>query len=327
MKPVVKRVAAGTGFAGAAALVVLYVAGAFETGRVAPGRAPGPEGLPAPARVAQAVRGEVPLFEEAVGTVRSRARVAVAAQIPGRILSISVNAGAAVKTSELLVVLDDHEAAARFAQAKAHYERTKGFLAQQAATTAQMEVAESDYLQAKAALEHTKIVAPLDGVVSERLAEPGDLAWPGRTLLALHDPRALRLEAQVRESLVSRVKKGAALPVDLPGTGRVVDGTVAEVIPSADPQSRSFVVWVNFEPLEGVYPGMYGRLRIPVGRREVVQVPATAVVRVGQLETVLAKEDDGRWARRLVTTGARLDGGAVEVLSGLAGGETVGTAE
>jgi len=72
-----------------------------------------------------------------------------------------------------------------------------------------------------------------------------------------------------------------------------------------------------------VYPGMFGRLRLPVGEREVVRVPAAAIERIGQLETVLLL-GDGSWSRRLITTGAAFPDGAVEVLSGLAGGETIG---
>jgi len=74
-----------------------------------------------------------------------------------------------------------------------------------------------------------------------------------------------------------------------------------------------------------VYPGMFGRLRIPLGEREVVALPADAVVRVGQLETVTVKVED-HWERRLVQTGLALDDGRIEVLSGLGGGEQVGLA-
>jgi len=82
-------------------------------------------------------------------------------------------------------------------------------------------------------------------------------------------------------------------------------------------------VRVTFEEQAGVYPGMFGRLRLPAGRREVVALPAAAIVRVGQLETVEVHQD-GRWVRRLVTTGQPLAGGGVEILSGLEGGEEVG---
>jgi multidrug efflux pump subunit AcrA (membrane-fusion protein) len=109
----------------------------------------------------------------------------------------------------------------------------------------------------------------------------------------------------------------------LPAARTSVRGTVGEILPSADPQSRTFEVRVNFDPVAGVHPGMFGRLLVPIGDREVVRVPAAAIDRTGQLETVLV-QSDGIWTRRLVTTGAVLADGFLEVLSGLEGGETIG---
>jgi hypothetical protein len=68
---------------------------------------------------------------------------------------------------------------------------------------------------------------------------------------------------------------------------------------------------------------MFGRLRMPLGGRTVVRIPAAAVEHVGQLETVLVK-DGAIWTRRYITTGVALPDGFVEVLSGLAGGEEIG---
>ena len=311
------------GFAALAAAVLLFVAGAFDGDRTQPGRLAPPAGLPPPPATAVAVRGRVPVIEETVGTVRSRRRVAVGAQVIARVVLVAAEVGDRIKAGAPLVALDDADFAARFTRAKAQYERVKGFLARQAATPEQMEAAEAEYLQAKAAVEHTRIAAPIDGVVAERRVEPGDLATPGTPLLVVLDPSALRLEAQVREGLIGQIILDTRLEVELPATGAIVQGTVAEVLPSADPQSRTFEVRVNLDPAPGVHPGMFGRLRLPVGEREIVRVPAAAVVRIGQLETVLV-EAEGVWQRRLVTTGAASADGSVEVLSGLAGGETVG---
>jgi HlyD family secretion protein len=311
------------GLVALAAGVVLYATGVFESGRVHPGRAPEPPGLPAPPRTATAERGPLAVVEEAVGTVRSRRRVEVAAQVSARVTFVGAQVGDRVVAGTPLVALDDADYASRFARARAQYERVKGFLARQAATSEQMEAAEAEYLQAKAAIEHTRIAAPIDGVVAERHVEPGDLAVPGRPLLALLDPGALRLDAQVREELIAHIVVGSKLEVAVPAAGTTVEGTVAEVLPSADPQSRTFEVRVNLEPVARVYPGMFGRLRLPVGERQTVRVPAAAVERIGQLETVLV-QSDGRWGRRLITTGAMLSDGHIEILSGLAGGETIG---
>jgi len=195
-----------------------------------------------------------------------------------------------------------------------------------AAAEAQIQGARNFVTEAEVALGHAEITAPLEGVVTERLVEVGDLALPGRPLLVLLDPKALRLEAEVREGLVARVRTGASLEVEIPAAGASVAGTVAEIIPSADPRSRTFRVRIDLPVAAGVYPGMFGRLRLPVGEREIVRVPLPAVVRVGQLQTVVLKEGD-RWVRRYVTTGRALPDGTVEILSGLEGGEEIGIRE
>ncbi len=303
--------------------VVLYATGVFDRDRVHPGRIPAPAGLAAPPRTAIVERGSVPVLEEAVGTVRSLREVVVAAQVTARVTAVNAKVGDHVSAGSPLLVLEDGDFVARFRRAKAQYERVKGFLARQAATAEQMEAAEAEYAQARVAMEHTHILAPVDGVVAERHVEPGDLAVPGRPLLVVLDPGALRLEAQIREGLIGRIAPGATLDVEVAAAAATVRGTVAEILPSADSRSRTFEVRVNLAAAPGVYPGMFGRLRLPAGEREVVRVPALAVARIGQLETVLA-QDDGRWSRRLITTGAAFPDGTVEVLSGLTGGETIG---
>jgi len=383
----VKRFVSGLGMVALAALLVALATGAFGGERIEPGRGQEPPGEPRPASTATALRGEVDLFEPAVGTVRSRRNVAVAAQVGATVVSVAVEAGQAVGAGTLAVALDDRDLRARLAQAqeglaaaaaavssaekgkaqaearleqaRAAFERTRGFLEAGAATSEQLEAAQAAFLEARAAtaaaeaqiaaaqagraqaeaavtsasvaLGHASVSVPMDGVIAERLVEAGDLAWPGRTLLSVLDPRALRLEARVREGLIAHITVGDELMIELPAVGRRVSGRVAQLLPSADTHSRSFEVRVEFEATQGVLPGMFGRLRVPVGRREVVRLPAAAVVRVGQLEMVLveaaATGRPGRFERRLVTTGGRFDDGTVEVLSGLAGGETVGLPE
>lgn len=308
--------------AGGVAVAVLYALfGRHDA--IAPGTAPEPPSLPAPARIAVAERAATPIFEDAVGTVRSLRQVTVAAQVTARVVSVQARVGDRVTAGAPLVLLDDGDFVARFTRARAQYERVKGFLAKQAATAEQMETAGAEFQQAKTAMEHTRITAPVDGIVAERQVEPGDLAVPGRPLLAVLDPTALRLEARVREGSIARIQPGAKLSVSIPAANIAVEGTVAEVLPSADPRSRTFEVRVNFGARPDVHPGMFGRLRLPVGERDVVRVPAAAVERVGQLETVVVRDETG-WRRRLVTTGAPLADDAVEILSGLHGGETVG---
>jgi RND family efflux transporter MFP subunit len=234
-------------------------------------------------------------------------------------------------------------------QAEADYKRVKTYFEQEAATKKDLEKAEASYRQAKAGVEqakkgtvvakagvqqakqvveearvalgYTKIVAPEAGEVAKRLAEPGDVAWPGKALLLLHAPGALRLEAHVREGLIKKILPGSRLQVAINALNATLDGTVEEVIPSADPLSRTFLVKVAIPVITGLYPGMFGRLLVPLGERPAVVVPAKAVYRIGQVEVVKA-EKNGRWCDCFVKTGKKVDG-KVEILSGLHGNEKV----
>ena len=241
-------------------------------------------------------------------------------------------------------------ARAGFKQAQANYNRVKSYFESQAATAQDLEAAESTFRQAEAGVKraeeglaaagagilqargvvnesaisigYTRILAPEDGVVLKRFVEPGDLALPGKPLVALRTSGALRMEAYVREGLITRVAPGASLEVDIETLDRLVAATVEEIVPYADPDSRTFLVKAAMPPVEGLYPGMFGKLRIPVGLQRIVTVPWPAVRRVGQLELVHVQVGDG-WQTRHVKTGVRL-GDAVEILSGLDGTETIG---
>ncbi len=266
-------------------------------------------------------RTTIPMVETAVGTVESRNRVVISSQINGQILKLPVDAGVSVVKGEVVAELDDREVKARFEQAASKYERIKRLLEKKAATAEQMEEADSAYIQAKTTYGYSKIESPIDGIVSERMVQAGDLAWPGRGLLVVYDPTSLRLEAVVREGLVGSLKKGSTYKVQLPSVGQVVEGTLSEIVPSADPASRSFNVRVNFESTEGVYPGMFGRLLFEVGQRQAILIPNNYIVSVGQLKMVLVAGE--KQERRSVVTGELGEEGLVEILSGLDGTETL----
>jgi HlyD family secretion protein len=331
-------------------VAVLWFGDAFEADKVEPGEEEMPPGLAPPEVQGQALRENRPAFYVAVGTIRSRTEATVSAQVSGRVTGVKVDAGEAVKQGDLLATLDSQEIESRVGQARSgldaakaeladaelHYGRIKRLLPERAATQVQMDTADARLKQARAAvvtarkkleearivLDYTQVRAPMTGVVSKREVDAGDLAYPGRPLFVIHNPKGLRLEASVREGMIGRVKRDQKVGVDLTALSETVEGTVEEIVPSADPLSRSFLVKVALPETEGLYQGMFGRLRIPLEERSTVLVPLSAVSQVGQLKTVRVLKD-GRWVRRYVTLG-EASGEAVEVLSGLEGGETIG---
>lgn len=188
---------------------------------------------------------------------------------------------------------------------------------------ADVEQAEKAVQEAEIGLDYTTITAQENGDVAKRFVDPGDLAFPGKELLTLQTGGSLRLEAQVREGLIGRLHIGQSVPVVIAALGPNAEqtGIIREIEPLADPTTRSFVVKADLPDLPGLYPGMFGRLLVPLEPGQAVLVPQDAVRRIGQLETVLVKSGED-WQRIHVRTGRRL-GDKVEILSGLTGGETV----
>jgi len=242
------------------------------------------------------------------------------------------------------------EAKAARDQARAAYDRTKNLFKKDIVPSQKLEIDKAVFLQAQArfekmqeaehsakasirksleivkeariGLEYSNIKSPSQGVVAQRLIDPGDLAVPGRALLIIQTSGALRLEANVREGLISRIVKGDKYEVKIKTIGKSVSSEIEEIVPYADPATRTFVVKAALPKTPGIYPGMFGRLLIPVEKEKIFLIPLNAVIRVGQLELANVKKEK-RWSRVYIKTG-RIFGNSIEVLSGLYAGETIG---
>lgn len=182
---------------------------------------------------------------------------------------------------------------------------------------AQAEAAEQAKRQAESMLAYATIVSPFDGIVSERFADPGDLASPGTVLMKLFDPSRLMLEIPVRESLASRIKLHETIPFTVRALNRTVNGEVQEIVPAVDPGSRTFMVKLCILEQEGLMPGMFGTLEMPVGTREAFVVPEKAVESIGQLEYIIARKSGADQFKKMLVRTAPLSDGKSEVISGL----------
>ncbi|WP_457553985.1 efflux RND transporter periplasmic adaptor subunit [Desulfobacula sp.] len=235
-------------------------------------------------------------------------------------------------------------------QAEAAYNRTKKLFKSGIVTSQRLEIDKAMFLQAKARLEksreaelsakasirqakeivkeaqialgYSKITSPATGVVAERMIDPGDLAVPGKPLLIIQTSGALRLEANVREGLISRVILQNNYQVKIMTVGKTVPARIEEIVPYADPATRTFLVKASLPDTPGIYPGMFGRLLIPVKKEKTLLIPQKAVIQVGQLELVYVKKDNV-WQSVYIKTGKKF-GEKIEVLAGLTGNETIG---
>jgi len=340
---------------GAAALVILILLVMFLSGsfgdRIAPGVLESAElQLPADAATASVQEETLAVHEEATGTVQAQRHTVVSSRLLATIEEILVRAGDDVRQGDPLIRLDAAELDARAEEARRAVEAAAAADKRQSAdlqrasqllrngvlsrsefdqvealagvAAAQLEGAREVFNRARINQTYATITAPVSGKVIERFAEPGDTATPGSPLLALYDPTALRIEVPVRESLLARIHPGAEVAVRI-GTGETITAVVDELVPQAEPGSRTFLVKVGLPHRADLYSGMFGRILIPAGHRTRLLVPAAAIESIGQLHFAAVVSATGALSRRLVTIGPSTEDGRIELLSGLAAGEVV----
>ncbi len=321
------------------ALMVLIV---WTTGvwrdKVEPGHAAYQPGFALPADApTYEVRKEATVRRlEVTGTVTSEDRVQISARLSAHVRDVFAGAGQSVAKDDVLIVLDDRElreqlaaAQAQLRQAETEYQRTQQLFESKAATQQALIAAESMYQSAQAQVDQvniqlsfTEIRSPIDGMVTDRRIEAGDLAHPGQVLLAVYNPEAMRLDAPVPVRLVDRLALGDELTLELESPAARFAGEVTEIVSEIDPVSRTRLVKVRIHADEAeILPGTFGRLWVDATPQDGVMVPQSAVYRVGQLEMVQVVQGD-RVIRRLVKTGP-VQNDMVEVLSGLGDGEVI----
>lgn len=271
--------------------------------------------------------------EEVVATVNPELSSVIESKVSGRIDKMLVVPGQKVKAGELLVELDARDIQAKLDQATPMLEQAekdlkrftdllgKRVITQQEFEGAQAKarVARAAVIEAQTMLGFATVTAPFDGVITRKLADVGDLATPGKPLVEMEDPAALRLEAAVPEAIIDRVSLGSKLTVRI-GSNELV-GVVREISPVANPNSRTLLVKLDLPATPGLRTGQFGRVAVPVAETSVLRVPAASVIQRGQMELVFVR--DGDVARlRIVKTGKPI-GDEVEIVSGVSAGEQV----
>jgi RND family efflux transporter MFP subunit len=199
--------------------------------------------------------------------------------------------------------------------------------AQAAATAASLDGAREAEAAARAAASYATLAAPFDGLITERLVDPGALATPDAPLLRIDDTRRFRLEVVVDQSRLSSITAGAAVEVVLDGEDREatppsLSGTVSEISRTIDAGSHSFLVKIDLPAQAGMRSGMFARARFAAGSQELLTIPAGAIVPQGHLATIFVVSSDQRARMRVIDTGIR-GPDWVEVLAGVSAGERV----
>ncbi|HYP97651.1 MAG TPA: efflux RND transporter periplasmic adaptor subunit [Polyangiaceae bacterium] len=298
-----------------------------------------PAAPPAEIRAVPVVRAERSLqatHTEVVGSVRAVREATIVPLLSGTITEVRVGIGTSVRAGEVLVRLSAREVDARLEQARArsvlaNRERERSVAlkdngvisgAQYDAAISQWDFAQASQNEAASIADWTTLRAPFSGVITAKLVNTGDTALPGQRLLVLEGQGKFRFEARVPESAGRDLRAGARVPVRLAELEHELTGTITEIQPAADDATRTRLVKIDLPNTAAtVRSGEFGRASFTTGKSFAVTVPAAAVARRGQLETVFVV-DSGVARLRLVRLGREHEGRA-EIFAGLSGGEAV----
>jgi len=302
--------------------------------------------------VTEARARNVPVVLNSIGRLESRASPAVAAEIDGRVLSLSVDEGEQVEAGALLATLDATSITLELKAAKAETGRIaallaneerrrerlrdlhqKGFIAREQLDDAEAQVAVLRAQQEATAArlrivedQHSKTVirSPLAGRIERRLVSPGDFVRRGTPLFEIATSEHLRALLPFPEPLAARLKPGLEVRLTSPlSPGQSADGVVTELRPAVGESSRAVWAIVDIANPGNWRPDATVRAEIVAEVHEgAIVVPARCLVRrpAGTLVYVI---DGDRAVQRVVTIGERLVDGTVEIIGGLGAGEKV----
>lgn len=336
-------------FAAGVVVLILWLAGKFMPKVPSTVETVRPHVQNVAGNIAKARIIRLPLYESAVGTIRSVHETTIASKLLARVVEVNLKAGQSVHAGEVLVRLDDTDLRARLQQAKATVASAEALHSQAVSDekrSAQLRmskvVSQQEYeknvtavsssaaellrsqeavKEMQAMLDWATIRSPLDGIITDKKIDVGDMVTPGQVLLTLFDPKRMQLVASVRESLTHKLQIGQNIGVQVDVLKKICSGTISEIVPESQSASRTFQVKVIGPCPPGIYTGMFGRIIIPLQEEQILVIPRQAVRNVGQLELVDVVEN-GQVNRRAIRTGRSIEDD-IEVLSGLRDGEEV----
>lgn len=175
---------------------------------------------------------------------------------------------------------------------------------------------------AKTMAEQATIRAPYAATVAGILVDAGTTVMPGTPLLQLDRSGPLLVRVAIPESLATRHQLGDRFRVEIPTLAKEVSATLTELLPNADPGSRTIMAWLALPEDQTFKNGFFARVLLTEGPDvTTLMIPTQAIVTRGQLHGVYVVEE-GILHYRLVRTGT-VYGAQVEILSGLNAGEEI----
>ncbi len=304
----------------------------------------------APLKTAPVVNEAVTRLFKLDGVVEATNRTTVSSRTNGEIVAINFDVNDYVEKGQVIIRLKDTEQQAQLKKAQAarkeaqaqlskalkEFRRIKGIYekklvaksalddarAQLQTARARLEAAQAQLAQANEQLSYTLVRAPYSGVVTKRHVELGETAHPGQPLMTGISLDQLRVNVDVPQKLIERVRKYHKAEVEVPGG--VVEVKKITIFPFADAATNTFLARLDLpEGTRGLFPGMFVKVGLVIGEKHQRVIPARAVAYRSEVTGVYVVDKDGHIGFRHIRLGATLKNGRVAVLAGLDEGERV----
>ncbi|MCB1184634.1 efflux RND transporter periplasmic adaptor subunit [bacterium] len=304
------------------------------------------------ATVGQARLAAVPDVVTATGALEAGTTVMVSTRMMGWVREVHVREGQAVAKGDLLISIDDTDLKAKKAQAEAGIAEAKAVLANAEQMAKRFEalyadksvskqqlddvltgrdraragvrMAEAGLKELQVHLSYLEIRSPVDGKVTRKSIEAGNMANPGMPLLWVETEGDMKVVAHLGEKDIAAVAVGTLVDVKVTSlAGAEYSVPLTEIVQTANPGSRTYDIEAALLTQDPrLKSGMFARVTVPVGTRDAVLVPAAAIHRRGQLTGAWVVAADGTAHLRWIRLG-RPQGEDFEVLAGLDGTESV----
>jgi len=254
--------------------------------------------------------------ESAVGAARAALRGAAAA---AQVATVTYERYKVLRDRKSVSPQEFDEVEGRYHAAIAEKERAAQAYEE---SRSQHRSASAEIAAASATFSWSRIVAPIDGVITARWVDPGSLATPGMPLLAIENTERYRVDAAIDEQHASAIRSGEAVAVASRDGSGVVRGTVSHLAPAPDSATRSYVIQISLPADQHLPSGSSVMVRFPVGQRTGIIIPRTAMVDRGELHEVWTVDPGDVVRMRYVTPGVA-NGDQIEILTGLSAGDRI----
>lgn len=275
------------------------------------------------------------------GSIRALNSVFIKARVAGELQGLTVREGDRVKPGQLIARVDPTDSQARLNQAleQANAARAQmqiaqrqlddnqalvaqGFISKAALNTSQnnlqsaqanLAAAQASVDQARKTLSDTQLMAPIGGMVAQRLVQPGERVAVDTRIVEIVDLSRLELEASVSSAESLTIRTGQLAKLQIEGMGQALDAKVLRISPSAQAGNRAVLVYLGLESSsDALRQGMFAQGEIAISRSRGLAVPLRAV-RTDRPEPYVQMIEQGKVMHRKLTLGVR----------GSEGGETL----